>query len=836
MRMLALNIWTNIKKKPVVSLIIFLQLAITAFSLYSTVYTQTVLESQNTRVQNAYGANKILAVQPKTDSAKVMEEMMRSQGIGFVSAEETDYSDYTAFRDKINESEIVRSAVQYFIQVDTNYPISEWGITDDSVGYYSFYRNKHVGEDVTFDGKEYPQYSLNTFAVDRNYLDIFGIALNSGRLFSDEEFEDFNPSHIPVILGYDYKDYFSIGDTFKASFMGTPGETPSGDYNEYMTFEVIGFIEKDQFVYLPGGSLPYPLNKYMIIPYYSKSLEEMLELSERYAAYGGGTFRYVNYYLSGLGIGFNKSKHYVASPENESAAIEELLNCLKEAGLDDAYGVVRAYSPEQMADKYAERTALQKYLLIVMLVLAALSLIFSSVNKVADSMKMYSVHVLVGSTVTRIIVYSVLETLIYCVLGFAAGMSWFLVLYPNTDENPAVYNSALLNSVIVSAVFIVATCLCTLLFVALKVKKYSISSLIRGNAAKTAGKAPLYRLLTFIMILLLSVCATFGTNYKWQTDHVDKYQHDFYSNDAYTFYLSRLMQENAPDLKLDYDIEIENYSVDELIRTHYDPLIAPCIRAVYYKGDVEIPEITKGRWFTEEEMNNDCDYVVAGKNVIEDFAEEKDGELFFTYNNKDYKIIGIMGREGHDTTVDNWVFFTLPTILKLNDSAEGTYIVDGSDSNEILKALGMFEKQFTETGLFRADPIPLADIGIDDDVLYQFMIMILLTALIFSAYYIDENMRIFDIKKLVGYSKLMILLDNLIEFIVLSTAAFAAGNLLLFTTSKTMLNEMLFFNSIRFNIPVITASYAGIVFISVLFSIIAVYRAFRGTARDLRRG
>ena len=835
MKVFALDMWTNLKKKPFVSLIIFFQLVITSFFLFSTVYSHTSLEAQNIRIQNAYGLNKLFAIHIRTDSPKFMEEMMRSQGIGFVSSEETDYSDYMTFRDNVKESEFVQSAVQYFIQVDTDYPISEWGITDDSVGYYSFYRSKHVGADVTFDGKEYPQYSLNAFAIDRNYIDVFGLFLESGRVFTDEEFEDFNPLHVPVILGYDYKDCLSLGDTFKASFLGTPGETPGGGYIEAMTFEVVGFLEKDQFVYCVGGNTPYPLNKYMIIPYYTKSLDEIIELSEHYAMYCGSVFRFVNYYLSGLGVGFSLSMHYVADPENESAALDELQSCLKEAGLGDEYTVFRVPAPEQMADRYAERTALQKALLAVMLCLSAVSLIFSSVNKVSENMKTYSVHVLVGSTVNRITLYSLLETLIYCVLGFTAGMSWFLVMYPSSGVNPAVYSNATINSIVISCAFTAATCLCSLIFVALKVKKYSVASLIRGNVAKTAGKAPLYRLMTLIMTALLSVCATFGANYKWQIDHVDKYQNNFYSNHAYTFYLSPLMQENAPSPEISYDVDTDNYTVDRLLHMNYDPLLGPSIRAVYYKGNVELPEITKGRYFTEEEIGTSCDLAVVGKNVIEDFAEEKDGELFFKYQDKDYRIIGIMGREGHDTQIDNWVFFTLPTILELNGSA-GTYIVDGPDSNEVLKAISLFEQQFAEKADFYVDPSPLADIGIDDNVMFQFMAMILLTSLVFGAYYINENMRIYDVKKLVGYSKIMILTDNLTEFVIISTAAFAAGNLLLFVTSKTVLSGILFFNSISFNFPVIATSYLGIVLISVIFSVIAVYRAFRGNARDLKRG
>ncbi len=833
-RILLVNLWNNIKKSPIISLIIFLQILLTGFFLFVTVNTHVYQSLRNTDVQNAYGVNKLLDISNDFSSPAGQAEMTRMMGIGFVSPEETGYSDYEYFHDKINESEIVKTAVQYHIQVNLDYPIIKWGIKDDSEGYYSFYNTKHEGADVTFDGVEYPEYVINAYAVDKNYLDIFGISLDSGRLFSDEEFENCDFSRVPVILGYDYREYFSLGDTFEASFIDFPGNSPSGNYAKPMTFEVIGFVGKDSIVYMVGGGVPYSLNKYIIIPYYTKTLEEWLEFYSENKEYGGGTFRYVNYYMHELGIGAGLSKHYVTSKENESAAIEEINRLLDEAGLGAAFKVHRVIAPEQLADQYAERTALETILLAVMLALSLLSIVFSTVNNVTDNMKTYAIHNLVGAQRRHIVLFAVAETVLYCILGFAGGMLWYKLMYNNVRGDPT-YETAVVYACLISLAYIAVACMISILVVLIMTKKYSISLLIRGNIVKSGGKVSLYKIITFAIIAVLSICSTVAANYAWQIEHVDKYQHDFFSNQAKTIYISSLGQENAPAIDFEYDIDVDNYIIDKLIKYYYDSLLGPSIRATFYKGNVELPEMTSGRYFTEEEIKAESDKVVVGKNVVKDFVDEKDGEMIFTYLDKEYKVIGIMGREGHDTSLDNWVFFTLPTILK-NSDWQGTYIIDAPTTGEIAAVIDDLQAQLAEISLTRVEPIPLKDVGISDDVLIEFILLVLFTALIFAAYYINENFRVFDVKKLIGYSKSMIFADTLFEFLVISTASYIAGTAILFICAKTVMGKYLLFSSLSLNFPVLGMSYCGVLILAVILSVIALHKTFRGTARDLKRG
>ena len=115
MKLALLNLWINLKKSPIISLIDFIQLVLTGFFIFYAIYAQTDLDANNRYVQNQFGKYKFFYVSYRGSD---MQEVTRSQGFTFTSIDETDYSDYYAFHDKISNSEITKTAVQTnFIQI-----------------------------------------------------------------------------------------------------------------------------------------------------------------------------------------------------------------------------------------------------------------------------------------------------------------------------------------------------------------------------------------------------------------------------------------------------------------------------------------------------------------------------------------------------------------------------------------------------------------------------------------------------------------------------------------------------------------------------------------------
>ena len=81
----------------------------------------------------------------------------------------------------------------------------------------------------------------------------------------------------------------------------------------------------------------------------------------------------------------------------------------------------------------------------------------------------------------------------------------------------------------------------------------------------------------------------------------------------------------------------------------------------------------------------------------------------------------------------------------------------------------------------------------------------------------------------------MILLDTSAQFITLSSVAYLVGNAAMFAISKTLLKDIALFSAFQINLQVLLFSYGIILLISVMFSVIAINKAFKGSARDLKK-
>lgn len=75
-------------------------------------------------------------------------------------------------------------------------------------------------------------YYVTSLMVDYNFIEYFDLKISSGRTFEENDFNiNYKRDNIPIILGNDYADEVSIGDTFIESEFG----------ESEMVFEVVGF-------------------------------------------------------------------------------------------------------------------------------------------------------------------------------------------------------------------------------------------------------------------------------------------------------------------------------------------------------------------------------------------------------------------------------------------------------------------------------------------------------------------------------------------------------------------------------------------------------------------
>jgi len=786
-----LNLWSNIKRSPLISILIFIQISILSYNMMDILFLKSQDDYRKDAYHGVYLENSFFDIRPYNMNG---DETVRASAGMFESLENSGLDDYEAFYEIIMASEDIKTAV------------------------------------MTGTGTQSEYYS-----VDQDYIDIFGFVLDSGRVFNEEEFEVFDVNRIPVILGYSYKEEYSLGDTFEAPHIALG----KGSSVKNCTYEVIGFIAEGQIFFGPGGNGPHLFDEKMILPYHTKSLAEWLDIYEENEEYLHKK-TVIRHYISGLGANMISGRHYLIEAGKEDILLDYMNNALVETGLVDFYQVGGTLKTTvlQTGDEIAEKNAIYTILVGIMIIFSLISVVFSAINNVSNNMKTYAVHNLVGATQTQIILYAVLEVFIYTVLGFLTGFLWqYLHLFRRDYTSHEAFPVALNNFFVIAILFTFLVCVLSSIFVYIKVQNYSTSELIRGREVKNNKGQPIYKIMYLLMMAFVGICVTFLYSYNYQVDHIDKYQNDFRPLSGSTIYLHDLPGEESPPDELHYDIDdVDNYSVEIVMETLYS-VMTPKVRGWFYKGDFGVPEITEGRFFSVEEIKETSNYAVVGKNVLNDFVTERDGKQYITYKDKEYEVIGIVGREGHDTSIDDWVFLTLPTVIEQFGVVGRPILIDGKTKDEqnavIDYIISMSAEHYT---CWEHTWTAEIDIGIYKYIIDSFIFLIIITAVIFCIYFIDKIKHIINVKKFLGYSKKMILLDTSAQFITLSSLAYLVGNAVMFAISRTLLNDITLFSAFQINLQVLFFSYGMILLISVLFSIFAINKAFRGSARDLKRG
>ncbi|MCR5777720.1 MAG: hypothetical protein K6G84_09950 [Lachnospiraceae bacterium] len=100
--------------------------------------------------------------------------------------------------------------------------------------------------------------------------------LYSGSNFTKQDFIYDDKNRISVILGYNYKNFYNIGDCFECDYL----------YNHY-NFRIVGFLKKDSFLELDDNLC---LDDYIVMPFFEilKKRELTSEEKIHYANYDSG--------------------------------------------------------------------------------------------------------------------------------------------------------------------------------------------------------------------------------------------------------------------------------------------------------------------------------------------------------------------------------------------------------------------------------------------------------------------------------------------------------------------------------------------------------------------
>lgn len=130
-----------------------------------------------------------------------------------------------------------------------------WDMEDDFLRVRSDNGEPIKNQRILIDGKECYISSLNTLEVNLNTYNYFLDYIQEGRGFLEEDFHYIQGERIPVILGNDYMQHYSVGDVLELNYLENDLE-----------FEVVGFFEKKLCIEIENSKTD--LDTYVCCPFF----------------------------------------------------------------------------------------------------------------------------------------------------------------------------------------------------------------------------------------------------------------------------------------------------------------------------------------------------------------------------------------------------------------------------------------------------------------------------------------------------------------------------------------------------------------------------------------
>ncbi len=256
------------------------------------------------------------------------------------------------------------------------------------------------------------------------------------------------------------------------------------------------------------------------------------------------------------------------------------------------------------------------------------------------------------------------------------------------------------------------------------------------------------------------------------------------------------------------------------------------VRAVYGKGDFPTPEMKSGAFFTEEQMRSSEPLCVIGSNVAKRSAEKENGEEYFTYEGKRYRIIGYMGTPAA-CDLDVMVMLNWGGYFDGKNVCTGLYQIDSDRSSAIETAFTNAKEDIEAAEGVEFIPLvfksTIRSFDAYSRAFYPIaLIMLFLSVIVLSIFYIKSVSYKIAVKKLVGFSMPILFSEIVMRFIAYAFLGLALAfvSIVLLSFNETYAtSEIGYFTAIT---P-LTVVYAAIATVTIavvlsLVPVIAVYR------------
>lgn len=222
------------------------------------------------------------------------------------------------------------------------------------------------------------------------------------------------------------------------------------------------------------------------------------------------------------------------------------------------------------------------------------------------------------------------------------------------------------------------------------------------------------------------------------------------------------------------------------------------VRAVYSRGEAFVPQITSGRYFTQEEFEDEDAFVaVVGSLVAErSVRTDDDGKEYYSYLGQDYEVIGHIST-GKASDLDNTVMLNLRAFIK-DMPVFATYYIDAKYEYDVaavsIAFVNLFE-EYSAENLCTVQEVYTENTSIFDigETTWIFTLAFILLAVntVISCYqFVDKRRYEAAVKKLCGFSSGRVCAEIMARFAVMATTGFVIGVLIKKPLIETVLKLM----------------------------------------------
>ncbi len=354
---------------------------------------------------------------------------------------------------KLYPENLELETAEYFEDIDSAEHITYVGVDSGAISISDFKGDIRVFAEEVIENDIYV-YCLN---VTPNFFEVENYRVIEGRDFTVEDMPYVEGKPRAVLLGYKYRNVYNVGDIL----------TVNGERSKSVSqIEVIGFLAEDTTIMECAGNAIYDLDNYIVYPEYIIPIEEWEDYEKNVLSFSIN--RNYNYAWGALKIMF--------AEESESDGLVEWQTAINNYGnlgkylkiLDSEYVLEKSQSRfESLTEFFAEITA-------VMIFFSTITILISIRNRVANNVKDYAIHIVVGATRGSTIGFIIAEMSIILTCSVILGIiaTKWLMYYINMPF----YFWQFLGVYVLTSVIILAL---SAIVARLAIRKYDICTLIK---------------------------------------------------------------------------------------------------------------------------------------------------------------------------------------------------------------------------------------------------------------------------------------------------------------------------------------------------------------------